>query len=170
MNIEELRKEAETGSLVSQTILGICYLDGIKVDVDYDKAFRLLSASVERRVPRAMANLARMYAAGLGVQRDMSEAVRLYEAAAKAGEFFAQIALGRIYHDGVGVPKNDAAARKWYSVAAAWDGRIADCEELREAKERSIPPSRRRPQGHATGKGLKKRTSSSKVRSPKRRK
>ncbi len=72
MNISELRKEAESGSVVAQSVLGICYLHGTEVQVDYQEAFRLLSAAAERGAPRAVANLARMYALGWGFPRTLS--------------------------------------------------------------------------------------------------
>jgi TPR repeat protein len=75
-----------------------------------------------------------MYAEGLGIPKNLPEAIRLYEAAARAGEFFAQIDLGRMYSRGLGVPADSEAARRWYSAAAAQADRVADCEELREAK------------------------------------
>jgi len=34
MNIPDLQRQAESGSVVAQAILGICYLDGIEVEVD----------------------------------------------------------------------------------------------------------------------------------------
>ena len=94
MNISRLSQEAEAGSCVAQSILGTCYLDGINVEVDYAKAFQLLSAASDQGASRAVANLARMYAGGLGLAKEMSQAVRLYEKAARAGDFFAMVELG----------------------------------------------------------------------------
>ncbi len=77
MNIQDLRRKAESGSVVAQSILGVCYLDGIDTKVDYTEALRFLSAAAEKGAPRALAGLARMYATGLGVPTSVSEAVRL---------------------------------------------------------------------------------------------
>jgi TPR repeat protein len=41
VDIEGLRRKADAGNLAAQSILGICYLGGIDVTVDYDKAFEL---------------------------------------------------------------------------------------------------------------------------------
>ena|SRR5437879_7243375 len=60
MNISDLRQKAQRGSVVAQTILGTCYLDGIDVEVDHKEAFRLLSAAADQGAPRAKMNLARM--------------------------------------------------------------------------------------------------------------
>jgi TPR repeat protein len=117
MDIQKLREEAASGSRVSQGVLGICYLYGFEVEVDYQEAFRLLSLA---RSSRAVANLARMYAEGLGVAKDMNKAIRLYKSAAKS-EFRAQLELGRIYSRGIAVPIDPDEALRWYSVAAAHD-------------------------------------------------
>jgi len=134
MNIPDLRQKAESGSVVAQSVLGACYLEGIDVEVDHREAFRLLSAAAGQGASRAVVNLARMHALGLGIPKNLSEAVRLYETAAEAGEFLAQIELGRIYSRGVGVSANPGAARRWYSAAAAQEASVGECEELQEAK------------------------------------
>jgi TPR repeat protein len=134
MNIADLRKKAESGNIAAQTILGVCYLDGTDVEVDYKEAFRLLSAAAEQGAPRALVNLARMHADGLGVPKNVPEAIPLYEGAASAGEFLAQVALGRLYSRGDEIPANPVAALRWYSAAVAQQHRVGDCEELQEAK------------------------------------
>jgi len=123
----ELREKAESGSLVAQSMLGICYLYGIDTAINYLQAFRLLRAASDRGSSRAVVNLARMYAEGCGVPQDSSEAIRLYAAVAKV-EFFAALELGRIYSVGVGVSPNLEAATKWYSLAAGWRDRISETE------------------------------------------
>src|ERR1700722_14953235 len=123
MNIHELRRRADSGSPVDQSVLGLCYLYGVDVEVDYKEAFRLLSLA---GTSRAVANLARMYAEGLGISKDFAEAIRLYKAVAKF-EFRAQFELGRIYSRGVGVPTDHDEALRWYSAAAARDD--YDCVE-----------------------------------------
>lgn len=134
MDIAGLRRESESGNLIALTILGICYLDGIGVPVNYGEAFRLLSQAAQHRLPRAEVNLARMHAEGLGTPQDPAAAIRLYEHAAKAGEFLAQVALGRIYSQGIGTEANRSLAWKWYAVAASRERDVSDCEELQEAK------------------------------------
>jgi TPR repeat protein len=134
MNISDLRQKADSGSVVAQSVLGICYLDGTNVEVNYQEAFRLLSAAAEKGAPRAIANLARMHATGLGIPKNLPEAIRLFEKSAKAGEFLAQIELARIYSRGTDVPIDRGIALLWYSAAAIQEGRVGDCDELREAK------------------------------------
>lgn len=134
MNISELRSEAAKGKVAAQSILGICYLDGIEVEVDYQEAFRLLSAAADQGVSRSMASLARIYNEGLGTEKNVPEAIRLYERSAKAGEFIALVELGRIYSRDEGVPANAEKALFWYSAALAQEDRVDDCQEMSEAR------------------------------------
>ena len=119
---------------MAQTVLGICFLNGIDVEVNYQEAFRLLSAAARQGTSRSVVNLARMYEEGLGVEKDLAEAIRLYKTVAKV-EFFAQIALGRIYSSGKSVAADRDEAMRYYSLATEWGTRVVDCEEMREAKE-----------------------------------
>jgi TPR repeat protein len=145
MNIADLKREAESGSIVAQSILGICYLYGRGVRVNHKEAFRLLSAATEKRASRAVLNLARMYAEGLGIPQDLAEAIRLYEAVAKV-EIRARLELGRIYSRGMGVAANSKKAHTHYSEVAAREGAVEDLstaalagavtsEEIQEAKD-----------------------------------
>ena len=40
MNIEELLQKAEAGNCVAQSVLGISYMPGYEVEVNYQQAFR----------------------------------------------------------------------------------------------------------------------------------
>ena len=82
LDISELRHKAEAGSVVAQSTLGICYLYGREVQVDYKKAFELLSAASEKGASRALVNLARMFAEGLGASKNLRKAIRFYKAVA----------------------------------------------------------------------------------------
>jgi len=133
MDIPYLRQKAESGNCAAQCILGICYLDGIDVEVDYREAFRLLSAAADQGASRAIVSLARMNADGIGVSKNPHEAIRLYEMVGHA-EFLAAVELGRIYSRGLGVPTDRSKALKWYSIAVSKENSVPDSEDLREAK------------------------------------
>ena len=144
MNIPELRRKAESGSVVDQAVLGLCYLYGREVEIDYSEALRLLSIAKDKGASRAVVNLARMYAEGLGIPKDVSIAIRYYAAVAKV-EPRAQLELARIYSRGLGVPADPLAALRWYSAAAAREDGVDDpmtavfvgaltFEEIKEAK------------------------------------
>lgn len=134
MNILDLRQKAESGSVVAQSILGICYSDGIDTQVDYAEALRFLSAAAAKGASRAMASLARMHAGGLGVPKDLARGVAALPGIGRAGEFLAQIELGRIFSRGRGVAIDPDAALRWYSAAAAQESCVEDGEDIEEAK------------------------------------
>jgi TPR repeat protein len=117
MNIPELKQETKSGSIVAQSALGVCFLYGRDVEVNYKEAFRLLSAAAERGASRAVVNLGRMFAEGLGVPKDLPQAIRHYKAVAKV-ELRAQLGLARIYSRALGVPTDAKQARKYYSLVA----------------------------------------------------
>jgi len=139
-DIAEMRQRAEGGDCPSQCVLGLCYLYGIDVEVDYKEAFRFLSAAAEQRSSRAVLNLGRMYAQGLGIQQNIQEAIHNFESVAKPSDsgdaFPARIELGRIFSRGLGVTVDKRLALKWYSAAIE----IAvenedDPDEVREARD-----------------------------------
>lgn len=135
MDVDRLKKQADAGNLASQTILGAYYVEGLGVEVDYLRAFHLLSLPAERGVPRACYYLARLHLEGLGVPANVPEAVRLFEFAAERGEFFAQMELARVHARGKLGSVNRDFARKWYAAAAAQEQSLSDCDdEISEAK------------------------------------
>jgi TPR repeat protein len=137
-NIPELRRKADAGSCVAQSILGGCYLYGLDVEVDYKEAFRLLSAASNQGSSRAVLNLGRMYAQGLGIGVNVAEAIRLFEAVGKpensTDAFAARIELGRIFARDVGVPVNKDLALKWYTAAIDLARDDENSEEMQEAR------------------------------------
>jgi TPR repeat protein len=138
MDIEEKRRKAEAGSCVAQTTLGISYLYGYDVDVNYVEAFRLLSAAANQGASRAVLHLGIMHAKGLGVPKNLPEAIRLFEAVGKPEDssdaFAARIELGRIYSSGSGVAVDAAKALYWYKSAIALARDHEDSDDMQEAK------------------------------------
>jgi TPR repeat protein len=134
MNIPDLRQKAESGNVAAESILGICYLDGVEMQVDYALALRFLSAAAAKGASRAMVGLARMHAEGLGIPKDLAQSLRLYRAAAERGEFVAQIELGRIFSRGLGTAVAPEEAFRWYSAAAVQEDRVQDGDDIQEAK------------------------------------
>lgn len=133
MNIADMKRDAENGQIAAQVMMGVFYLNGIGVEVNYPEALRLLTLAASRGSSRASINLARIYQEGLGAEIDMQEAFRHFLEAAKGGEFFAQIALGRIYSTGDGVAVDNEQAWLWYSAALAQKERVVACDEIDEA-------------------------------------
>jgi TPR repeat protein len=139
MDIQALRRKAEAGSCVAQSLLGISYLYGHDVEVDYSEAFKFLAAAAKQGSARATLSLGIMYAKGLGIPLDLPEAIRLIEAVATPSEssdaFAARIELGRIYSSGTGITADKAKALAWYEAAIAIANGSEDSAYLREAKE-----------------------------------
>jgi len=69
MDIVEKRSKADAGSCVAQSRLGLSYLYGYQVAVNYQEAFKYISAA--QGGPRATLNLGLMYAKGLGIYLDL---------------------------------------------------------------------------------------------------
>jgi uncharacterized protein len=137
LNIAQIRQDAEAGSCASQCQIGLCYLYGLNVEINYKEAFRFLSAAAEQRASRAVLNLGRMYAQGLGIEQNVPEAIHHFEAVARPSDstdaFAARIELGRLYARGVGIPVEKSKALHWYSLALeVSEGE--DEEEVREAR------------------------------------
>ena len=134
-----MRRKADDGSCVSQCMLGLCYLYGIDVEINYGEAFRFLSAAADQHSSRAVLNLARMYAQGMGMQQDVPKAIMHFEAVARPSDssdaFPARIELGRIFSRGLGVPVDKGVALKWYSSALEIAVEGDDPEEMQEARE-----------------------------------
>ena len=57
-------------------LIGLAYLDGIDVEVDFEKAVRLIMYAADAGVPEAMEQLVTMYETGKGVARDYQEGVK----------------------------------------------------------------------------------------------
>ena len=56
-------------------LIGLAYLDGIDVEVDFERAVKLIRRAAEAGVPEAMEQLVTMYETGKGVSRDYHEGV-----------------------------------------------------------------------------------------------
>jgi TPR repeat protein len=133
-NIEELRRSAEAGSVVAQSVLGISYLWGYDVERDYEQAFKWLTEASSQGAPRALVNLGTMYEHGLGRSVDIDAACALYEQGARAGEFFGNVYLARTFANGIRGAVDEASALKWYRRAAEMRNQVMDCVELQEAE------------------------------------
>lgn len=59
--------------------IGLAYLQGVDVEVDYEKAVALITASAEAGVPEAMTKLVEMYRNGIGVKRSHRTAIEWQE-------------------------------------------------------------------------------------------
>ena len=65
--------------------IGLAYLNGIDVEVNRERALKLITASAEAELPEAMEKLVSMYNSGEGVERDYEKAVEWQK---KLAEFY----------------------------------------------------------------------------------
>src|SRR5271163_62939 len=139
MDIAEKRRKADAGNCAAQSILGLSYLYGNEVEVNYHEAFKYLSAAADQGGSRATLNLGLMYAKGLGIPQDIPEAIRLLEAVAKPSDssdaFAARIELGRLYSSNPEVHADAGKALDWYEAAITLVNDDEDSQEIREAKD-----------------------------------
>lgn len=103
MDIEKIRVAAEQGRVTAQTLLGLQFLEGGSANepatVDYQQAYRWLSAAAEQGSPRAQVNLGVMYQQGLGRSRDMTQALYWFEKAKEKGDVLAYMLLARHFSE-----------------------------------------------------------------------
>lgn len=66
-------------------LIGLAYLDGIDIEVDRNRGYRLIKEAADQSYPEAMAKLVSMYTDGVGVSRNTSSAL---EWSKKLGEYY----------------------------------------------------------------------------------
>jgi len=118
IDIDRCREAAERGNAISQSILGMCYEQGLGVDQDDNKAFYWYRKASEQGDTSAQNQLGRMYLKGIGVEQDDSMAIYWYSKAAEWGDATAQNELGWMYEKGRGVEQDDNMAVYWYRESA----------------------------------------------------
>jgi len=115
---------AEKGHVQSQYIIGIIYLRGDGVKMDFVKARQMLELAVEQGDASAQLNLGDIYYNGQGVMMNRARAASLYELAAaqtdQAGSSrAAQALLGMMYDEGDGVKRDLKKSKQMFALAAA---------------------------------------------------
>lgn len=98
----------------------------------YDEAIAELQPLMDRYVPPAFYEMAKLYEQGLGVEKDLNEAARLYGQAIEKPSSIrghASLNLARLYLEGRGVNRNDVLAYYllWQAMEADL-GRTAEVE------------------------------------------
>lgn len=127
--IQWLKNSFELGHPSAPALLGLAYLNGKGVAVDYRLAKDYFEKSVEQGDGCGEVNLALMYRKGLGVEKSESKAREYFKTANGYGLFYpttgaanngtAQYELGLAAQSGVGLNKEIGDAYQWYSLAAS---------------------------------------------------
>lgn len=109
---------ADRGFADGQNNLGVCYMNGSGVELNYEEAAKWYRLAAEQGNAYGQANLGWCYEHGCGVEQSDEEAVRLYRLAAEQGNAYGQGNLGWCYESGTGVEQDYKEAAKWYKLAA----------------------------------------------------
>ncbi len=112
--LSRLKSAGENGDVEAQYALGLMYLYGEILDVDYQQAKIWYEKAAAQNDPRAQAKLGVMYANGLGVKQDYQQSKSWYQKAAEQNDVDAQFLLGEMYNDGLGVSQDYQQAKMWY--------------------------------------------------------
>ncbi len=114
----ELSEVAEQGDLQAQNDLGVKYIQGKGVALDYEKAVKLFRMAAERGYAPAQKNLGQMYTTGTGVDQSHAQAVDWNRRAADQGNPGGQYNLGVAYAEGKGVTQDWVLAHMWFNISA----------------------------------------------------
>jgi Caspase domain/Sel1 repeat len=115
---DEIKRAAEAGDSVAQTLMGLASYYGAGTNKDYSESLRWYRKAADLGEPVAINDVGFFYDNGLGVPQDYAEAMRWYRMAADLGVPPAKFNIGVHYKDGLGVPQDHAEAMRWYRKAA----------------------------------------------------
>lgn len=111
-------KAAEHGYVAAQNKLGYCYMKGVGVEKNHEKAIEWYLRAAEQGDNEAQLAIGLAYEHGVVVEKDYEKAVEWYLKAAEQGYVYAQYNAGFCYENGRGVGENIEEALKWYRKAA----------------------------------------------------
>lgn len=114
---------AHRGDCEAQSRVGVAYVFGDGVSVNYAEAVSWFRKSAEQGCAVGQYQLGFCYDNGKGVSEDKAQAVKWYSKAANQGHIQAQADLAKCYFGGVGVEKD-------YSKGIAWARKAAEQGDL----------------------------------------
>ena len=117
--VETCMALAEQGDAAAQYDIGLLFVSGENMLIDYKAAKDWFSKAAEQGLPDAIASLGGIYYHGIGVEQDVAEGIRLFEIAAERGSTRAQLALGLAYYNGRGVTQDQKKGEALIRGAAA---------------------------------------------------
>ena len=116
--LEYYQKAANLGYAKAQCGLGLMYVAGEGVNVNFEKAAELFIKSANQGNDIAQGMLGVMYENGEGVKLDYSKAIEWYLKAANQNNAQAQNNIGKMFFAGRGVEKKESTALDWFQKAA----------------------------------------------------
>ena len=135
---EWYKKAADNGSVRGAHALGVMYVFGQGVAIDYAEAMKWFTTAAQQGDVDSQYSLGVRYAKGDHVQQNFTEAVKWFSMAANQGQADAQVSLGRRYANGEGVPKDVVEAYKWFTIAA--DQKHWAANGVRDDLEKKMTP------------------------------
>jgi len=117
-DIATLTKQAESGNVTAQYLLGYGYAHGDGIAKDEVEAIHWYRKAAEQGNASAQFSLGGAYDLGEGVPQSYTEAVWWYRKAAEQGEAAAQYSLAQHYVYGRGVPEDAVEGVRWCRKAA----------------------------------------------------
>lgn len=109
---------AESGDMLAQWNLSLCYSEGIGVKKDEVKGFELCSKASEQGLEKAQSRLVHCYTYGIGVKPNDGKAFEWSLKVAQQGKSSSQCHVGFCYENGIGVEENYSEAIKWFKKSA----------------------------------------------------
>jgi len=98
-------------------MIGILYMHGLGVELDYQKARESLLAGAGKGNIPCLYMLGIVYKEGLGVDKNEETAFLYFNKATHHGSLRAEKELGTCYYEGRGVAKNEADGLRWLHKA-----------------------------------------------------
>ena len=114
-----LREAASLGDPNAQFVIATRYLNGEKVQQDYEKAAYWYGKAAAQGSAPAQYRLATMYERGRGVAKDLKAALGWYERSASAGNIKSMHNAAVIASNGSAGQPDYKRAFKWFSLAAS---------------------------------------------------
>jgi TPR repeat protein len=129
--LDQLRRDAETGNVKAEYVLGCCYNGDHGFPRDPAKAAEWWGRAAAQGHAEAQFCLGLSCFLGEGVAKDAAEAVKWWRKAADQDQADAQYFLGLSYRTGLGIPRNMPQAIFWLKKSAghgnkAAQGQLAD--------------------------------------------
>lgn len=110
---------SKQGNLLGNALLAGCYEEGIGVEKDVNKAFKLLKVAAEKGCVDAIYRLAVKYTVGRDmVEQDDYEAFKWAEKGAEKNDATCQDMVADCYFLGMGVEKDEVKSFLWFMKAA----------------------------------------------------
>ena len=130
--VQWLAKAAKLGESSAYTQLGTCFMEGIGVEKDKNRAIQYYIKAVKSNDATAMYILAEYYIMKATDKQTVDIAIKLLLKAAQLGDSYAQGKMGRLLYEGEIVKKNENEAYKWLKKA------VEDNENMNEGYYLSI--------------------------------